>query len=74
MNIWVMRTVKVPLNHSKVMGLDIMIRYNELEEIRQLLLTILEVNLKKEKNNVNGRPKNYKLAVEVRLELGMWFV
>lgn len=47
MNIWVMRTVKVPLNHSKVMGLDIMIRYNELEEIRQLLLTILEVNLKK---------------------------
>lgn len=51
-----------------------MIRYNELEEIRQLFLTILEVNLKKEKNNVNGRPKNYKLAVEVRLELGMWFV
>jgi len=47
MNIWVMRTVKALLNYSKMMGLDIMIRHNELEEIRQLFLTILEVNLKK---------------------------
>lgn len=42
-----MRTVIVPLNYSKVMGLDTRIRYNELEEISQLFLTILEVNLKK---------------------------
>lgn len=47
MSIWVMRTVIVPLNYSKVMGLDTRIRYNELEEISQLFLTILEVNLKK---------------------------
>lgn len=47
MNIWVLRTVKASLNYSEVMGLDIMIRYNELEEIKQLFLTVLEVNLKK---------------------------
>lgn len=39
MNIWVLRTVKASLNYSEVMGLDIMIRYNELEEIKQLFLT-----------------------------------